>query len=115
MKKEPLVFIGHIEECIGAIESYMRGKTKSEFLADRMLQDAVVRRLEVMGEAVKNLPTSFTAKYPEVPWNDIARTRDKLIHDYFGVDLQMTLEIISDDLPKLKRHIAKIIKKEGGI
>jgi len=111
MKKDPLLFITHMEECIEDIEIYMSGKSRDDFLADKMLQDAVVRKLMIIGEAVKNLPAEFTSKYPKVPWSDIARTRDKLVHDYFGVDLKLTFDIVAEDLPELKKQIARILKR----
>ena len=68
--------------------------------------------IEIIGEAVKNLPESFKKKYPEVPWKEIAGTRDKLIHEYFGVDLKLTYKIAKENIPELKKNILKILKEE---
>ncbi|MBN2013905.1 MAG: DUF86 domain-containing protein [Candidatus Altiarchaeota archaeon] len=108
MKKEPLIFIKHILGSIENIESFSRGLSKSEFSGDRLRQSAVIREIEIIGEAVKNLPTEFTVKYPSVEWSRIAGTRDKVIHHYFGVDADVIWDIIEYDLPDLKEKIKKI-------
>jgi len=112
MKKDPLIFIKHILEAIDALESYSKGFSRETLLTDRMRKDAIVRELEIIGEAVKNLPKDFTAKYPQVEWSDIARTRDIIIHRYFGIDLNEIWNIVTKDLPKLKKDISEILEKE---
>lgn len=112
--KSANVFLTHILESIEKIETSLQGKTKKDFLDSIDLQDANVRRLEIIGEAAKNLPIAFTKKHKNVPWSDIARTRDKLIHHYFGVDLDQVWLIIKDDLPKLKKQIQKINESLDG-
>jgi len=109
MNKDPIIFIKHIMESIEHIESYSEGISKNNFLEDEKLQDAVIRRLEIIGEAVKILPKEFTDKYGSIPWQDIAGTRDKLIHHYFGIDLELTFDIIKKEIPKLKKEISKIL------
>lgn len=109
MKKDISIFLKHILESIERIEEFTKGISKEKFLDLVQLQDAVIRRLEIIGEAVKNLPPEFRKKHADVPWNEIVRTRDKLIHGYFGVDLTLTLDIVKKDLPDLKKKIKKIL------
>ncbi|MFH1776192.1 MAG: DUF86 domain-containing protein [Candidatus Omnitrophota bacterium] len=113
MKKEALVFIEHILENIEEIERFSKGISKKVLFTDKQKQYAIIRAIEIIGEAVKNLPKEFTKKYPEVLWREIVGTRDKLIHHYFGVDLEMILKIIKKDLPKLKKQIKKIKENEN--
>jgi len=110
MKKDPLIFLKHIIESIEKIESFSKGISKPKFLKNELVQSAVIRQIEIIGEAVKNLPKEFINNYSHIPWKDIVGTRDKMIHHYFGVDLAFTFDIIRKDLPKLKQEILKIKK-----
>ena len=107
--KNDLLYLSNIQECIEAIESYTIDG-KEIFMRTRMIQDAVIRNFEVIGEATKRLSPEFKAKYPEVPWRRIAGLRDVLIHDYLRVDLDEVWGIIDNDLPNLKTGIHKIIQ-----
>ncbi len=108
MKREVNLFIDDILENIELIESSTKKLSKSKFKSDKDIVDATLRRLEVIGEAVKNLPKSFTKKYPRIPWRKIAGFRDVLIHAYFGVSVERVWNIIKKDLPSLKKEILKI-------
>lgn len=113
MQKDPIIFFEHIKESIGWIETEVKGLTYKKFLANVPIQDAVIRRFEIIGEAVKNLPAGIKIKYPETPWQKISGLRDKLIHGYFGVDLELVWSIIKKDLPQLKIQIEKMLKIQG--
>ncbi len=111
MNKDVTTFIEHILNSIEKIESFSKDLTKKELSVDDLHQSAIIRKIEVIGEAVKNIPLSFRNKYPDIPWKDIAGMRDKLMHHYFGVNIDTVWKVIKDDLPKLKENILKI-KKE---
>ena len=108
MTKDSSVFLEHIIENIIDIESFIKNVNKEEFLKNKEKQNAVIRSLEVIGEAVKNLPQNITNKYSSIPWKEIAGTRDKITHHYFRVDLNIIWDIIKQDLPDLKDKILKI-------
>lgn len=109
MKKDPLIFIKHIKESIMNIESFSKNLSKKAFIKNRLKQSAIIREIEIIGEAVKNIPNSFRKKYPKIPWSKIAGARDKIIHHYFGLDLDTVWEIIEKDLPDLKKKINEIV------
>jgi uncharacterized protein with HEPN domain len=101
------LYVEDIWESITAIEEYTRGVSKAEFEDDRQLQDAVARRLETIGEAVKHLPDDFRLRYPEVPWKQIAGLRDVLIHEYFNVRIMRVWYVVANNLQALKQAIAR--------
>ncbi|HIH34797.1 MAG TPA: DUF86 domain-containing protein [Nanoarchaeota archaeon] len=107
-EKYDLVFIEHILDSINAIEEFSRGVTKEEIIKNRLKQSAIIREIEVIGEAAKNVSKSLKSKWKEVEWSNIAGTRDKMIHHYFGVDLNIVWNIVRNDLPRLKEQMRKI-------
>lgn len=111
MKRNPLIFIQHIFNAITDIESSIKNISKKEFEDNKDVKDATIRRLEIIGEAAKNLPVSFKSKYVRLPWKEMAGTRDKIIHHYFGIDLDIVWNIIKNELPKLKEQIKEILEK----
>ncbi len=112
MKKDPKIFLAHIIESVELIEEYSQDITQVQFMADRALQDAIIRRLEVIGEAVKGLPNTLRAKSPEVPWKQMTGMRDILIHEYFDVDLALTWRVVKHELPKIKLKILELLLLE---
>ncbi|MFQ5981473.1 MAG: DUF86 domain-containing protein [Candidatus Heimdallarchaeota archaeon] len=104
------LFLADILEAIGNIKTYTQNMDYDEFIRDRKTQDAVVRNLEVMGEAAKNIPDEVRRKYPEINWKAAAGMRDKLIHDYFGVSYQIVWETVTTDLPLFESQIRKALR-----
>lgn len=108
-KKDPKIFLVHVLESIERIEEDIRGLSEEKFSRSATIQDAVVRRLEIIGEAVRNLPESFRKKHVDVPWRKIAGMRDVLIHEYFGVDMGLVWKIANKDVSKLKKQVEKFL------
>lgn len=102
------VFIGDIWNSIIKIEEYIQHISEKEFEDSSEKQDAVIRRLEIIGEAVKNIPSDFREKYSDVPWRKMAGMRDVVIHEYFGVTIGLIWRVATSDLPILKDQISKI-------
>lgn len=107
--KSDLPYLKHILDAISKIEKYVKSMELEKFLKDSKTQDAVVRELEVIGEATKRLSEETRQRYPEVPWTEVAGTRDRLIHAYFDVDLAEVWKTVERDLPQLKRTVKKAI------
>ena len=99
--KEERVYLGHIQDAINDIEEYT-SVGRDAFMAERIRQDAVIRKREIIGEAVKQLSDPTKERQPEIPWKQIAGMRDRLTHDYFGVDLALVWRVVERDLPVLK-------------
>lgn len=114
MKREPLIFLLDIMESIEKIENYTNGLNEDDFSTNGQAQDAVIRRIEIIGEATKNLPNDLRKEYADVPWKEIAGMRDIITHEYFGINIKRVWNIIKEDLPPFKEQIAKIIKELGG-
>ena len=99
---------------IELIEGFVSDVTQAQFEANIEKQDAVIRRLAIIGEAVKNVPNDIRAEYPEVPWRDAAGLRDVVVHEYFGVSLDVIWGVAVRELPLLKAHILHIKAGLGG-
>ena len=95
------------------IMKYTEDLSYEGFRGNDMIIDAVVRNIEILGEASKNISEELKKKYPEVEWREISRTRDKIIHSYFGVDLSIVWDIVTVDIPSLRKKLERIAKEEG--
>ena len=109
MTEDSEVLVQHILQSIAYIEEYVKDKSYQEFETSVQFQDSVLRRLEIIGEAVKHLSDKFKGDYPHLPWKKIAGMRDILIHEYFGVDLELAWTVVEKDLPFLKQELQKVI------
>ena len=105
MSKSAGILISHILESIKGIEIYLQGVTKERFFTLEEKQDAVVRRLEIIGEAVKGLSDELKQSHPDIPWRNIAGMRDNLTHEYFAVDLEEVWKTVTEDLVELKKNL----------
>ncbi|MCR6692705.1 MAG: DUF86 domain-containing protein [archaeon YNP-LCB-003-016] len=112
--KRDRAYLKHILEAISNIEKFVEGLTKEDFLENVEKQYAVVRGLEIIGEATKNLSRELKAKHREIPWRDIAGMRNKLIHKYFGIDLELVWVTIKNKLPEFKKQVLKILMEIEG-
>jgi uncharacterized protein with HEPN domain len=113
MKKDDTIYLRHILDAIVKIEKYTKDIDYKRFIEDTQIQDSVIRQLEIIGEATKHLSDTFRDKYPSIPWKKIAGMRNKLIHDYFGVDIDAVWNTVKDDIPKLKEEVSLIIGEIG--
>jgi len=100
--------LSDIQEAAQRIATYTAGMMYDAFLGDTKTQDAVIRNLEIIGEATKNLSSELRAKYPDLPWKGMAGVRDRLIHDYFGVNLDIVWQIITAELPEVVAKVEAI-------
>jgi uncharacterized protein with HEPN domain len=113
MKRNIKLYLQDIWESTLAIEEYTQNLTEDEFYSNRQVQDAIVRRLEIIGEAVKNIDDDFRNKYPQIPWKKIAGMRDIIAHEYFGVKLERVWDVLRKDLPDIKQQMLLIMEREN--
>ncbi|MCW6037510.1 DUF86 domain-containing protein [Spirulina subsalsa FACHB-351] len=110
MSRSVKVYLCHIRDEADFILRFSQGLDKEAFLSNETLMRAFVRSLEIIGEATKNLPNDFRENYPDVPWKLMAGMRDKLIHDYFGVNYDVVWDVVTLEIPALHLQIQEIIK-----
>lgn len=104
--------LGDILEAIRRAGVYLADQSYEQFLVDTKTQDAVIRTLEIVGEATKRLSSALRERYPEIPWKNMAGVRDKLIYDYFGVNIDIVWQIVRDELPPLAIQVAGALEVE---
>ncbi len=109
-ERDVRLYLTDIVEAIRKIQGYTKGMDYKKFSADDKTFDAVLRNMEVIGEAVKNIPDAIKGKYPNIEWKYAAGMRDRLIHEYFGVSVRIVWETVTNDLPAFKASIEKILK-----
>ncbi len=111
MPRDSRVYLEDILEATRKITAYTGGLSKAAFLADEKTVDAVVRNLEVIGEAVKQLPEDLRAQHSAVEWKKIAGLRDMLIHEYFGLDAEIVRDIVQNKVPALDREVRTMLQE----
>jgi len=109
MKRDDQVYLQHILDATARIDEYLGSIDEDAFRRQYLVQDGVIRQLEIIGEATKQLSSDLRNAYPDIPWQDIAGMRDKLIHQYFGVDLGAVWLTTRDDIPILRKEVAEIL------
>ncbi len=107
--KDDLAYIDHILRSIRKILEYTKNSGKKAFEEDTLLQDAVIRNIEIIGEATKKISSELKNNYPNIPWREMSGMRDKLIHDYLGVDIEIVWETIQTDIPRLQQLLSPLV------
>lgn len=107
-KREPDLYLKDISTCINKIQEFTKDLSYEDFLDDERVIDAVIRNLEIIGEAARNLPTNIKDKYPEIPWKKMISMRNKVMHEYFGVDEEILWKTVTGDLPILKKQFESL-------
>ncbi len=103
-------FLDDIREALNRIEIYTAKMTYADFLTDTKTQDAVIRNIEIIGEAAKNVSIKLRGQHPHVPWRGMAGIRDKLLHHYFGINLDIVWHVVKSELPDVALQIEEIVK-----
>lgn len=112
-KRDDLDLAKDIQEAIQRINSYVKMLDQDDFFEDIKTQDAVVRNLEIVGEAIKNISENLKERYPQIQWKELAGLRDKLIHHYFGVNYDIVWHVVKNELPDILYHLEKLIITEA--
>ncbi len=108
-KRDDSVYLKDIFDAINQIGIYMQGVDRAAFDNDHLRQDAVIRQIEIIGEASRNISPQFQAQHPEIPWSMVIGMRHKIVHDYFEVDIPTIWDTVNNDLPALKELVSRIL------
>jgi uncharacterized protein with HEPN domain len=115
MSKEPIEFLKHIADECTYLLSVNKDLSKDDFLHDETLKWAVVRSLEIIGEATKKIPADFKVKWSSIQWKNMAGMRDRLIHDYIGVNYSIVWDVFNNKIPELNDQIQEVLNKESSL
>lgn len=108
--KDDKFYSEHMLDAVSAIREYVAGFSEAQFKKTRLVQDGVIRQVLIIGEAAKKVSDGFKKKHKELPWQDMAGMRDKLVHDYFGVDIDEVWKTAKNDIPELKKYLETILR-----
>jgi uncharacterized protein with HEPN domain len=111
-KREYMDYLLDIYNSINDVDSFIKGMTYKDFILDRKTSNAVIRSIEVIGEAAHQIPKNIQDKYPSIPWKEMIGMRNKIIHEYFGINYKIVWKTAKQSIPKLKTQLAKVIKQE---
>ena len=110
MKKDDRVYVLHVRDALRQILEYAK-EGRDFFQRDKKTQDAIIRQFQVLGEAAKKLSTPFRKSYADIPWKEMSGMRDKMIHEYFGIDLDLVWDVVEKELPTLQKKIEKLLNE----
>jgi len=108
--RDEIVFLEDILECIQKIENYIENISETEFQNDSEKQDAIIRRIEIIGEATKKISNQTRENYPQVPWKEMAGMRDVVVHGYFGISIRLIWNVATNEIRNLKPEMEKILQ-----
>ena len=111
MQRDYKIYLDDILTAIEKIEKYKKRILDKDFIEEDLIIDAIIRNLEIIGEAAKKIPIEIRRKYPKIEWKKISCFRDILIHEYFGIDLEIIWDVLNNKIPTLKKSIKEILKK----
>jgi len=113
MVKDNNIYVKHILDAIADIEKYVTAKTFAEFWEETLIQDGVIRKIEIVGEVARQISDKFKKEHQEIPWRQVVDLRNKLIHEYFGVDLEAIWLVTQKDLPPLNDQLRDVLKQSS--